>query len=149
MDSAQKEKANVLDVAVGPDGIVHLVIAGKYGKDELFSVVAWTEKVKGVLREVSLCREGDILLLCDIVHLTYFERSMIAPLRELLVYDKQFHLRSAIVGASPIVAAMIKALVSISGRTNVRLFKTEKEARAWLALPSPFDTTQDLLTPTT
>lgn len=117
------------------DGIVFLSIAGKFGHDELFSVIAWTEKVKRILREESAKNEGEILILCDLAGLRFFDRSMIAPLRELLAYDAQFRLRSAMSGCSPIVDAMIRALLSITKRTNVRLFANEKEALAWLRDP--------------
>ncbi len=120
---------------VRKDGIVYLSIAGKFGHDELFSVIAWTEKVKRILREESATHEGEILILCDLAGLRFFDRSMIAPLRELLAYDAQFRLRSAMSGCSPIVDAMIRALLSITRRTNVRLFPTEKEALAWLREP--------------
>jgi hypothetical protein len=118
---------------VRKDGVVFLSVAGKFGHDELFSVIAWTEKVKRILREESAKHEGEIPLLCDLAGLRFFDRSMIAPLRELLAYDAQFRLRSAISGCSPIVDAMIRALLSITKRTNVRLFATEKEALAWLS----------------
>lgn len=120
---------------VRKDGVVFLSIAGKFGHDELFSVIAWTEKVKRILREESAKNAGEILILCDLAGLRFFDRSMIAPLRELLAYDAQFRLRSAITGCSPIVDAMIRALLSITKRTNVRLFATEKEALAWLRDP--------------
>ena len=122
----------ILNAEIGADGIIYTSVSGRITNDRLYAFVAWAEKVKHLIHEQYDAGVSPVLILSDVSKVEYFERKPIAPLKGLLDYDKRYHLKSAILGADKLTRMLLDAVISFTGRTNIRLFPTKEEAHAWL-----------------
>ena len=116
----------------GVDGIIYLTISGKINNDQLLKYSIWADEVKNMIRERSLLGDDPILVLSDISGVTHFERKPIVVLKELLSYDSQFHIRSAIVGGTRFAVLVLDSITSLLRRSDVRHFGDKKTALEWL-----------------
>jgi hypothetical protein len=126
------ESENItLKCYIGTDKVIYLTAAGKINNNNLAIFTAWAEQIKQLMTAVA--REQGIVRVCtDVSGVEHFESKPIVPLRELFEYDKQYHMKSAIVGASFFMRNLMNAVIEFTGRTNVRQFPTKDEALAWL-----------------
>ncbi len=124
--------ALVLTHRYGTDGIIYLSAAGKISNDQLLRFSTWADEVKNLIRERAAHGDNPILVLTDISGVAHFERKPIAVLRELLSYDSQFPIRSAIVGGNRFAVLVLDSIVSLLRRTGVRHFKNKESALNWL-----------------
>jgi hypothetical protein len=122
----------VLTHRFGIDGIVYLSAAGKISNDQLLKFSTWADEVKNILRERALLGDDPILVLSDISGVSHFERKPIAVLKDLLSYDGQFPIRSAIVGGNRFAVLVLDSIISLLRRSNVRHFGGKEAALAWL-----------------
>ncbi len=132
MEANTDKEDIVLDVHKGEGDIIYLTVAGKITNDRLYAFVGWTEKVKKLVRETAEESSKPVLILTNATGVIHFESKSIVPLRELLDYNKQYKVKSAIVGANNMTRMLLEAVISFTERTNVKLFSTEKEALVWL-----------------
>ena len=116
----------------GIDGVIYLTISGKINNDQLLKYSTWADEVKNLIRERSLLGDNPILVLSDISGVTHFERKPIAVLKELLSYDAQFPIRSAIVGGNRYAVLILDSIVSLLRRSDVRHFGDKESALKWL-----------------
>ncbi len=79
-------------------------------------------------------KQGHIFILSDVSGISHFERKPIMALRELLEFNKQYPVQSAIVGAKGFTRPLLDAVVSLTGRTNIRQFETREVALRWFKL---------------
>ncbi len=121
-----------LDAKLGNDGIIYIKASGKVTNQHLEQFSHWTDSVKSLISERAAAGIDPILVLVDIGGVTHYERKPVTILRELLDYDKQFPIRTAMVGASKLAAILIDSLVAILVRKNVRQFRSQSEAMLWL-----------------
>ena len=130
----QPEKDQLaLDARLGDDGIIHLTAAGKITNQHLEQFSHWTDSVKTLIAARAALGIDPILVLADIGGVTHYERKPVTILRELLEHDKQFPVRTAMVGASKYASILIDSLIAILMRKNIRQFRTKSEALLWLA----------------
>ncbi len=128
----QKESV-VLEAEVGADGIIYLTVAGKITNERFYAFVAWTEKVKKLVREMSEKHPDNVRLLSDVSGVSHFESKPIVPLRELLNYNKQYPAKSAVVGAKDLTRVLLDTVISLTSRDNIKQFATKEEALVWLS----------------
>jgi len=121
-----------LSSSVGPDSIIYVTLGGKITNGNLDVFAAWTKGLQSQIDMMAARKKFPILVYSDVSRVEHFERKPIKPLRELFEHDKQYEMKSAIVGASFFVAKLIDAIVEFTGRTDVRQFETKKDALAWL-----------------
>lgn len=121
-----------LDAKLGDDGVIYIKASGKITNQHLEQFSHWTDSVKALIGERAAARVDPILVLADIGGITHYERKPVTILRELLDYDKQFPIRTAMVGASKFAGILIDSLIAILVRKNVRQFRTQTEAMLWL-----------------
>lgn len=121
-----------LSSSIGPDNIIYITLAGKITNDNLDVFTEWTKGLQSQIDIIAMRKKSPVLVYSDVSQVEHFERKPIAPLRELFSHDKQYEMKSAIVGASFLVSKLIDAVVDFTGRTNIRQFETKKEALAWL-----------------
>lgn len=122
----------VLTHRFGTDGIIYLTATGKISNDQLLKFSTWADEVKNLIRERAAQGDNPILVHTDISGVAHFERKPIAVLRELLSYDSQFPIRSAIVGGNRFAVLMLDSIISLLRRTGVRHFKNKESALNWL-----------------
>lgn len=122
----------VLTHHYGTDGIIALSASGKISNNELLKYSLWADDVKALVAERAHAGDNPVLVLSDISGVTHFERKPIAVLRELLAYDTQFPLRSALVGGNRFAVLVFDSIISLLRRTNVRHFATKADAERWL-----------------
>jgi ABC-type transporter Mla MlaB component len=121
---------------VGPDKVIYLTASGKINNNNLAIFTAWAEQIKQLMTEAS--REQGIVRVCtDVSGVEHFESKPIVPLRELFEHDKQYNMKSAIVGANFFMKNLMNAVIEFTGRTNVRQFPTKEEALLWLLKEEP------------
>lgn len=116
----------------GVDGIVYLSAAGKISNAQLLKYSSWADEVKALIHERALLGDNPILVLTDISGVTHFERKPIAVLREMLAYDSQFPLRSAVVGGNRFAVLVLDSIVSLLRRNDIRHFNDKDAAMKWL-----------------
>ena len=122
----------VLTYRLGVDGVIYLSASGKISNAQLLKYSSWADEVKALIHERAGAGDNPILVLSDISGVTHFERKPIAVLRELLSYDSQFLIRSAIVGGNRFAILVLDSIVSLLRRTDVRHFKDKDSAQKWL-----------------
>ncbi len=138
MDERHIFKDNItLEVEVGADDVIYLTIGGKITNERFYAFVAWTEKVKKLVREMSVKHPGNVLILSDVSGVSHFESKPITPLRELLNYNKQYPAKSAVIGARDLTRVLLDTVISLTTRVNIRQFKTKEEALLWLMEKPP------------
>lgn len=117
---------------IGPDGIIYVTLGGKITNENFGVFEAWTRGLQSQIDIMAARKKFPILVYSDVSQVEHFERKPIRPLRELFAHDKQYEMKSAIVGSTFFVAKLIDAIVEFTGRTDVRQFSTKKDALAWL-----------------
>ena len=121
-----------LDAHLGDDGIIYLKAVGKITNQHLEQFSHWTDSVKALISSRAAAGVDPILVLADIGGVVHYERKQVTILRELLDHDKQFPVRTAMVGASKYAGMLLEALIAILMRKNIRQFRTQSEAMLWL-----------------
>ncbi len=122
----------ILEAEVGAHDVIYLTVSGKITNERFYAFVAWTEKVKKLVREMSEKHPGNVLILSDVSGVSHFESKPIVPLRELLNYNKQYPAKSAVVGARDLTRVLLDTVISLTSRVNIKQFKTKEEALVWL-----------------
>ncbi len=121
-----------LDAKLGNDGIIYIKASGKITNLHLEQFSHWADSVKSLIATRAAAGVDPILVLADIGGITHYERKPVTILRELLDHDKQFPVRTAMVGASKFASILIDSLIAILMRKNFRQFRTQDEAMLWL-----------------
>lgn len=132
IEREHKSARNILEASVNPDGVVLLTLSGRITNAHLDEVVVWVEKVKVILQTEFEKKVDPILVMCDVSGISHFETKPVTALRDLLSHDKQYPLMTAIVGPNNMIKMLVEALISLTRRTNIKQFPSEKEALEWL-----------------
>ncbi len=118
---------------VGVDGVIYLSAKGRIDNDEIERFSRWADEVKALIAERAALGDDPILVLTDITEVSHFERQPIAVVKELLLHDKQYRIRSAFVGGTRFVTLVLDSIVSLLRRDNIRRFSAKEPALRWLA----------------
>jgi len=125
-----------LEVELGIDGVIYLVVGGRLTNEHIDEFIAWCERVKAMIDMQATKGKSPMLICADATGVICFETKPVMALRSLFDHDKKYTLKTAIVGAKPMTRMMVDAAVSLSGRTNIKQFRMKDEALSWL-LESP------------
>lgn len=133
----------VLTHHFGEDGIIYLSATGKISNDHLLEFSTWTDEVKTLIRERAELGDNPILVMTDITLATHFERKPVAVLKDMLLYNSQFPIRSTIVGGNRFAVLMLDSIVSLLGLSALRHFRDKESAQKWLLTKRQFPHAQD------
>lgn len=128
-----------LEIELGIDGVIYLVAGGRLTNEHVDEFTAWCERVKSMIDMQAKRGRSPVLIYADASRVICFETKPVKALRTLFDHDKQYSLKTAIVGAKPMTRMMVDAAISLSGRTNIKQFRTKDEALSWLLGPSTED----------
>lgn len=131
-EAKEQNDSCVLRADVGPDDIIYIVLGGKITNKHFDDFVRWAQRVKDLIEEMYEKNNNQVLLISDVSGVTHFESQPVRPLRELLAHNKQYPVRSAIVGAKDFTRTLLDALIVLTDRHDIQQFKTNEEARMWL-----------------
>ncbi len=115
-----------------PDGIVSLGLRGNIDESTVDELAKWGKLVKKTLREVHKKTPDRVLTIMDCTHVDKVSVHCSGELHKLLRHNKQYVTRTAIFGANTFSQAVLEMSIYITGRTNMKLFKTKRAALAWL-----------------
>jgi len=117
---------------VRDDGIVDLAIRGNINRATFKKLQAWTEEVKNTLKDVHTRNPKRVLVLLDHSDVAQVSVLCSGELHNLLRHNKDMVTRTAIYGANTLSRALLKMSMYITGRTNMKLFRSKKDAIDWL-----------------
>lgn len=117
---------------MSPDGVVLLTLSGRITNAHIEEIEGWVERVKSILKSTADAKVEPILVMCDVSGITHFETKPVTALRDLLTYDRQFPLLTAVVGPNSMIRMLLDALIALTHRTNIKQFPAKKEALEWL-----------------
>lgn len=122
----------MLDASVGADDIIYLTVSGRITNAHADEFAKWAERVKMLIREMSKRQSTPVLICSDASGVRHFETKAVSLLRDLLDYDKQYNIKSAMFGAGTTTSMLLDAVIAWTRRTNLKQFAKKGEAIAWL-----------------
>lgn len=132
----ENESTGQFKLEVGQDNIIHLKLGNLDAPDKLYDLNDWANEVKTVVRDVYEKTGKKVLAIIDISNLKKYDSEAFLILADLMKSNEQYVLKSATFGGDPFIMAAQDALLALSGRDNLKAFKAEGEALAWLTSPS-------------
>lgn len=113
--------------------LVRAAIGGSFGSDEVMTVKSWADNLHKLIADSSGGAKDSVDVLIDISALeTYSDPELILILTNLMKNDNPFVHRTATWGGTPLHEMIERVIRGLTGRNNLKNFKTEKEAREWL-----------------
>jgi hypothetical protein len=107
-----------------PSGILRVTVWGRGSRtdvDELFNAY-----------QPHLEQRSPALTLTDVTALDDLELSARWAFAERMRKNRQFVLRSAVIGLRPELEVVLRVLVRVSGRKDLRVFDRREDAEEWL-----------------
>ena len=122
----------ILEVEVTPDGILLLQLGGNlYSEEAGAQLSAWVEKAKSAILELKK-RRSRILCITDVSKLENFDDGTFTLVKDFASWAGARDVRTAVLGASLVANMALRSLILMSGRKNIKSFKNNVEALAWL-----------------
>ena len=118
-------------VEVDENDILHLKL-GDLTSKELADLRTWTDKVRRMIVTLYNKTGKEVLTLVDITDIKKYDAEAYSILTELMQDNKQYTLKTATFGGDNYIIAAQDILLALSGRTNMKNFKTKEEAINWL-----------------
>jgi len=118
-------------VEVDENDILHLKL-GDLTSKELADLRAWADKVRRMIVTLYNKTGKEVLTLVDITDIKKYDAEAYSILTELMQDNKQYTLKTATFGGNDYIIAAQDILLALSGRTNMKNFKTKEEAINWL-----------------
>ena len=118
-------------VEVDENGILNLKLGDLTSRD--FTILRiWTDKVRRTIITLYNKTDKKIRTLVDITDIKKYDAEAYSILTELMQNNKQYTLKTATFGGNDYIIAAQDILLALSGRTNMKNFKTKEEAINWL-----------------
>lgn len=114
------------------EDIVELTLGGEVTTESRNALIAWTEKVRDLLRHMKEQNPNRVLTLVDVSDLHKYDTDAIEICRDLMANNHGLATKTAIYGASTLVRATIELMIGITRRYSMKIFAEREEARAWL-----------------
>lgn len=113
--------------------LLHAVLGGTVGSIDVELVRQWAKDLHDKIKSLAEGKDLSVCVLIDIRNLeAYTDSAVITILTDLMRDDSPFVYRTATFGGT-VLHEMIQGVIrNLSGRTNLRNFKTKEEATAWL-----------------
>ena len=121
-----------MGVGVGKGGIVNVRISGDLVPDSMPKFAEWTNKVKKVIKDQFGKTNEKVLCLVDITDLKRYAPEAMVQLASLMKDNEPYVLRTATFGGNSYTIMAEDVVIALSGRNNLKAFKTEDEALEWL-----------------
>lgn len=121
-----------LGARIDEHNMIHLVMGGNLGAENFKFFHEWADAVRQCMVEVDKRQHGNVLTLIDTQHLREFDSKMVEELRKLMAFNKNYATRTAVFGAPSYAQMIVKTMLAITRRTNMKLFNTREQALAWL-----------------
>jgi len=118
-------------VEVDENDILHLKL-GDLTSKELADLRVWADKVRRMIVALYNKTGKEVLTLVDITDIKKYDAEAYSILTELMQNNKQYTLKTATFGGNDYIIAAQDILLALSGRTNMKNFKTKEEAINWL-----------------
>jgi len=118
-------------VEVDENDILHLKL-GDLTSKELADLRVWADKVRRMIVALYNKTGKEVLTLVDITDIKKYDAEAYSILTELMQNNKQYTLKTATFGGNDYIIAAQDILLALSGRTNMKNFKTKEEATNWL-----------------
>jgi len=118
-------------VEVDENDILHLKL-GDLTSKELADLRTWADKVRKMIVVLYNKTGKEVLTLVDITDIKKYDAEAYSILTELMQNNKQYTLKTATFGGNDYIIAAQDILLALSGRTNMKNFKTKEEAINWL-----------------
>lgn len=118
-------------VEVDENNIIHLKLGDLISKD--FTVLRiWTNKVKRTVITLYNKTDKKVRTLVDITDIKRYDAEAYLILSKLMQDNEQYTFKTATFGGDEYIIAAQDILLALSGRTNLKNFKTKEEAINWL-----------------
>jgi len=121
-----------LRVNVGADDVVNVTIGGDLIMENLSQFTEWTENLKKTIKETFLKKNKKVLVLADISGLRKYDSEVMVQLATTMRENEPYVFRNATYGGSQYVKMAEDVVAALSGRNNLKSFKTREEALNWL-----------------
>ena len=132
MSNATVQVGSTENLAPGKD-IVRAMLGGTMGPDDTKLVGAWAEGLGQAVKKLHDEKGQKVGVLIDLRTLqTYTDPEILPILAKLMKEDDALVYRTATFGGNVIHEMVEKIISSMSGRNNLKNFKTEEEALSWL-----------------
>lgn len=118
-------------VEVDENNIIHLKLGDLISKD--FTVLRiWTNKVKRTVITLYNKTDKKVRTLVDITDIKKYDAEAYLILSKLMQDNEQYTSKTATFGGDEYIIAAQDILLALSGRNNLKNFKTKEEAINWL-----------------
>ncbi len=121
------------EVEVDQKNIIRLRL-GDLTLGKLDELKEWTEKVSKTVLDLYNRTGEKVRTIIDITDLKKYDSKAFIILTSLLKTTEQYTLKTATFGGDEYILTAQDALLALSGRKNLKAFKTEEEAFDWLIL---------------
>jgi len=121
-----------LEVSVGAKDIVHIEIGGNLTAPNMSKLAEWTEKVKETIQELFHKNNKKVLCMVDISSVEKYAPEVITRLAELTKENEPYVKKTATFGGGSYLVMAEDVIIALSGRKNLKAFKTKEEALDWL-----------------
>jgi hypothetical protein len=113
---------------------VRATLGGSFSSDDVGLIKGWAEGLSSAIKDEAKGKNKSVSILINITSLeTYGDPAIITILSELMKGDDPFVYKTATYGGKPLHEMIQDVIESMAGRNNLKNFKTENEALAWLA----------------
>lgn len=126
------EKNTKLNVSVGAEDIIHIVLGGDLTSENMHKFAEWIFNVKDTVESVYKKHSKRVLCLVDISDVEKYDPSVVTQLAQMMKENEPFVLRTATFGGSSYMVMAEDVVIALSGRKNLKAFKTKEEALDWL-----------------
>jgi hypothetical protein len=116
------------DVEIDRNNIIHTRIGGDLHHDTMPAFMAWAHTLRTTVRDVYNRKGGKVRAIIDISGLTSYDTEILAALAQLMKNNEPYILKSATFGGNAYIVLAQDILLALSGRTNLKAFKTEAAA---------------------
>ncbi len=121
-----------LNVSVGAKEIVHIEIGGTLTAPNLSKLTEWTTKVQETIQDLFHKNNKKVLCLVDISSVEKYDPEVITRLAQLTKENEPYVKKTATFGGGSYLVMAEDVIIALSGRKNLKAFKTKDEALDWL-----------------
>ena len=113
--------------------IVHAALGGTLGPEDIQLLKSWGEGLNATVKKFADEQKSPVAVLIDISSFEmYTNPDVITLLWHLMKEDNAYIYRTATFGGTVVHEMIEQVIRSLAGRTNLKNFKSEAEARTWL-----------------
>lgn len=128
----QSNEKPKLGVEIDANDMINLVLGGNVTDEYIVDLKKWGEEVKKAMKTVSQRTGGTVYTIIDISEAHEFDEAAMRVIRDLMEFNKTYATRTATFGGSIYSVMAQDTLMVMTGRTNMKAFKTKEEAVKWL-----------------